>query len=95
MTLREKAMINKALRLEREIELKEILTNNKAVTFVNKNNNDRIAIFHISSRSNWKYQISFIDSRGAEMDMKSNTIDEMIQDFIGMYYTYNIVKEVM
>lgn len=86
---------NKINRENKVTELTKLFTNNIAVQFSSKNNNDRKAIFHLCSKDNNKYQISFIDSLGAEMDLASNTIENIIDKFMSFYSSYNIIDEVI
>lgn len=74
--------------------LKELFTNNVAIKFINKNDNNRFAIFHPYTKGNTnKYQISFIDDKGAEMDLASPSIDNIIEKFLSYYNKYDIISE--
>lgn len=87
---------NKRSRIKKVKELKDLFTSNTAVQFSNNSNNTKKAIFHKCTKSNGNiYQISFIDSLGAEMDIAADTIDNIINDFLSFYTRYNIIDEVI
>lgn len=75
--------------------LKELFNNNTAVEFKNVYKEDKRAIFHICSKEGSKYQISFVDDIGAEMDIAGNTIDIIIDKFLAFYNSYSTVVQVI
>lgn len=73
--------------------IKELFTNNTAVQFQNEKNPNRVAIFHpCTKENNNKFQVSFIDEKGAEMDIARETIEEITEEFLRYYSRYTIIE---
>lgn len=83
---------NKMNREQKVAELEKVLNNCISFKAENIKDNTRFIIFHPCTRPNYKYQLSYFDKLGAIMDEKSNTIDDVINNFLRNYDSYKITE---
>ncbi|GCD12604.1 hypothetical protein [Clostridium tagluense] len=73
-------------------KLRPIFESCRAFQSENIEDNSQYIIFHPCTNPNFKYQLSYFDKFGAIMDEKSNSLDELINDYYKHYHTHKIVE---
>lgn len=88
-----KVMLHKIDRELKSLELEKTFNNCTSfqATSINK---ERFVIMHPCTYKGYKYQLSYFDAKGAIMDEKSETLEEVIYNFYKICKEYKIIKVV-